>query len=270
MSKIVLVTGASSGIGKDIAQTLYKSGYIVYAVARRQDQMQDLKELGINIEKLDITSEKNIEEVVNLIVKKHGRIDVLINNAGYGFYHSLEETSLEEGRRQFDVNIFGLMSLTKKVIPFMRKNASGTIINISSVAGKVAMPFMGWYSASKHALEALSDSLRLELSPFGINVVVIEPGRIRSEFASTAFASLDELDSSPYKSALAKFAEFSKKYVIPPAKPNVISKIVLKILNTDSPKNRYLPTIDSCFAVWSKRILGDRILDFFISRKLNS
>jgi len=160
--KTVLITGASSGIGKETARALLNEGYTVYAAARRVEQMKDLEKIGATIFPLDVTDEASIIASVNSILEKEDSIDLLINNAGYGSYGAIEDVPIDEARRQFEVNIFGLARLTQLVLPKMRENRYGKIVNISSMGGKIYTPFGGWYHATKHALEGFSDALRLE------------------------------------------------------------------------------------------------------------
>jgi NAD(P)-dependent dehydrogenase (short-subunit alcohol dehydrogenase family) len=173
-AKVVLITGASSGIGKEAARTLKKAGSVVYAAARRSEMMKDLESDGIRVLQLDLTEEDSIEACVKSIIERDGRIDILVNNAGYGSYGAIEDVPISEARRQFEVNLFGLARLTQAVLPSMRAKRFGRIVNISSIAGKIYTPFGGWYHATKFALEGFSDCLRLEVEPFGINVVVVE------------------------------------------------------------------------------------------------
>lgn len=184
MKKVILITGASSGMGKETAKKLIQEGHIVYTVARRIDQMEDLKDMGGHPIKMDVTNEEDIQNVVDTIVKEQGKIDVLWNNAGFGLYGSIEDVPLDEARKQFEVNVFGMAAMTQKVVPIMRKAKAGTIINTSSMGGKMYFPMGAWYHASKHAVEGLSDCLRLELKQFNIHVVVLEPGFIATEFSS--------------------------------------------------------------------------------------
>ena len=192
MKKIILITGASSGIGKDTALQLIKEGHIVYGAARRVEKMQDLVAAGGKAIKMDVTREEDVKATVQQVLKEQGKIDVLFNNAGYGLFGAVELITIEEARRQFDVNIFGLARMTKEVIPLMREQGKGTIINMSSVGGKVYSPFGAWYHSTKHALEGWSDCLRLELKPFNIDVVLIEPGAIATEFGSLMYDGILE------------------------------------------------------------------------------
>jgi NADP-dependent 3-hydroxy acid dehydrogenase YdfG len=174
--------GGSSGISEATARALAHTGYTVYAGARRVERMQHLKEHGIQPLALDVTDEESMQSAVSQIVAEQGRIDILVNNAGYGSYGALEDVPLSEARSQFEVNVFGASRLTQLVLLQMRQQRSGTIVNITSMGGKIYTPLGSWYHATKFALEAISDCLRMELKPFNINVVVIEPGGIQNHF----------------------------------------------------------------------------------------
>lgn len=212
--KVILITGASSGMGKETAKTLIKQGHTVYSVARRIDQMQDLKILGGHPIQMDITNESDIQNVVDVIIEKEGKIDILWNNAGYGLYGSVEDVPVDEARQQFEVNVFGLAAITQKVIPYMRKANAGTIINTSSMGGKMYTPLGAWYHATKHAVEGFSDCLRLELKPFNINVVVLEPGIIVTEFGDVMLKNINTFSSKgAYSSLTNKLITATKKNV---------------------------------------------------------
>jgi short-subunit dehydrogenase len=195
-AKVVLITGASSGIGKEAARTLKKTGSVVYGAARRSEMMKDLESDGIRVLQLDLTDEDSVEACVKSIIEREGRIDILVNNAGYGSYGAIEDIPISEARRQFEVNLFGLARLTQAVLPSMRAKRFGRIVNISSIAGKIYTPFGGWYHATKFALEGFSDCLRLEVEPFGINVVVVEPGGIKTEWGTIAAEHLRKTSGS--------------------------------------------------------------------------
>src|SRR5215213_429188 len=184
--KVALVTGASSGIG---AATARQGGYLVHAGARRVERMQELAEDGMSVVALDVADDSSMTGVVGKILADHGRIDVLVNNAGYGSYGSVEDVPLAEGRYQLEVNLFGLARLTQLVTPHMRAAGAGKIVNVSSIGGHLGEPLGAWYHASKFAVEGFSDSLRLELHEFGIDVIVIEPGAIRTEWGAGALKS---------------------------------------------------------------------------------
>ena len=188
--KTALVTGASSGIGAAIAERLLRDGYRVFAGARRTQRMRQLAADGAVVLPLDVTDDASMVAAVRRIEADAGPVNMLVNNAGYGSYGSLEEVPIAEGRRQFEVNVFGLARLTQLVLPAMRERRSGAIVNISSMGGKIYEPFGSWYHATKFAVEGMSDCLRLELEPYGIRVIVIEPGGIRSEWGRISHDNL--------------------------------------------------------------------------------
>lgn len=267
-AKVVLITGASSGMGKDTAMDLIKQGYIVYCAARRIEEMDDLKLAGGHTLQLDISNEQDIARCVNQIINEQGRIDVLWNNAGYGLYGSVEETSLDDARYQFDVNVFGLARLTQLVTPFMREAKSGTIINTSSIGGKIYAPMGAWYHASKHAIEGFSDCLRLELEPKGINVVVLEPGAIKTEFPEVMSKQvLGNSGQGPYQDLAKRVANLSLKESGKNgagSPTSVISKVVQEIINNPKPKTRYAAGKFSTTTLLMRRFLSDRAFDRII------
>lgn len=264
MKKVILITGASSGIGKDAALRLIKEGHTVYGAARRIDKMDDLKQAGGHPVALDVTQVSQIKTVVNQIIKEQGRIDVLFNNAGYAVYGAVETVSIEDAKRQFEVNIFGLASITKEVLPHMRKQKSGTIINTSSMGGKMYTPLGAWYHATKHALEGWSDCLRLELKAFNINVVIIEPGGINTEFGDVMMQPMvDRSKGTPYEEMTEKMARTSADMYgegkLSP--PSVITNLVSKAVNSSKPKTRYVAGKFAKPMIWMRKHLGDRMFD---------
>jgi len=271
MNKIALVTGASSGIGKDTAILLQQNGHQVYGAARRTEKMKDLESHGIKTIALDITDEDSVVSCVNTIIENEGRIDVLVNNAGYGSYGAIEDVTIEEARRQFDVNIFGLARLTQLVLPKMRENRFGKIVNISSMGGKVYTGFGGWYHATKHALEGWSDCLRLETKEFGIDVVVIEPGGIKTEWGEIAAENLKKTSGQGAYAAAANksadgMAEIYKSNRL--SDPSVISKAILKSVTARKPKTRYLIGMGAKPAIFVRKWFGDRVFDYAITRMM--
>ena len=190
--KVIILTGASSGIGFQTAEKLARQGHVVYGAARRVEKMEPLKAFGIRPLQMDVTSEESIGAAVDAVIRAEGRVDVLVNNAGYGSYGAVEDVSMDEAHRQFDVNLFGVAMLTKKVLPCMRRQRSGTIVNISSMGGRFTFFLGAWYHATKYALEAFSDALRMETRAFGINVVIIEPGGIKTPWGTIAADHLEE------------------------------------------------------------------------------
>ena len=238
--QVVIVTGATSGMGMDIAKRLLKEGYIVYGAGRRTEKLDALVNEGAFALSLDLTNENTIEEAVKHIVKKEHRIDVLVNCAGYGQYGAIEDVPMVEARRQLEVNLFGLARLTQLCLPMMRERNAVKIINISSIGGKIYTPLGGWYHASKFALEGWSDVLRNEVRGFGIDVVVIEPGGIETEWGSIAALEAERFSgNSPYRKLVSSFLEAKSKLGAAPS-PSVISDIVLKALTADKPKPRYV------------------------------
>lgn len=266
MNKIILITGASAGIGRATAELLLKKGARVYAGARRVERMRDLAALGAKILALDMTNEASLKSAAETILKAEGRLDALINNAGYGAHGALEDVPLQEARRQFEVNLFGLARLTQLALPAMRAAGRGRIINISSIAGKITMPTGGWYHASKHALEAYCDALRLEVAQFGIQVVLIEPGPIKTEWDNTALANLTKYSGSgPYAPLVRRITEkFRAGYRSGAPGPAVVAAVILKALLSSSPAARYPVPLSASFILCLKWLLPDRLMDFAI------
>ena len=240
--KVILITGASSGIGYDAAQSLAVEGHKVYAAARRVGKMESLKTSGIVPIKMDVTDEQSMVEGVKYILDKEGRIDVLINNAGYGYFGAVENVTMEEARRQLDVNVFGLARLCQMVLPSMRAQHWGRIINLSSVAGRSVIYFGGWYHVSKYSVEALSDAMRMELKPFGIDVVKIEPGAIKTDWGLIAADHLRaSSEGTPYEAEGIRWANamrwgYNSKYL---SSPKVITRTILRAVDSRRPRTRY-------------------------------
>ncbi len=263
--KVIFITGASSGIGKATALQLINEGHTVYGAARRVEKMQDLADAGGHAIKMDVTDDAQIEAGVHKIINEQGKIDVLVNNAGYATYGSVEETPIADARRQFDVNIFGLARLTQLVIPHMREQQSGKIINISSMGGKIYTPLGAWYHATKHALEGWSDCLRLELKQFGIDVVIIEPGAIATEFGEVLMDPMVERSGEgPYGKmvkSVAKAVEESYEKEGASSPPSVIARAISKAIQSNKPKTRYVAGKLAKPLLFVRRYLGDRIFD---------
>ena len=240
MKQVILITGASSGIGKDFAKGLLQDGHIVYGAARRLEKMEDIKQLGVKILEMDVTNDASMVKGVETIIKQEGRIDVLINNAGFGSYGAVEDVPLEDARYQLEVNVFGAAGrLIQLVLPQMRKQHYGRIINISSIGGKITTPLGGWYHTSKFALEGLSDSLRNEVEQFGIDVVVIEPGGIKSEWSGiTADNMMKVSGNTAYKSLAEKFGKSLNDLDAKLPEPRVITELVRKAINARKPKTQ--------------------------------
>jgi len=267
--KTALVTGASSGIGEATALKLHEFGHTVYGAARRIDRLERLATRGIRPLAMDVTDDDSMRAGVDRIVGETGRIDVLVNNAGYGSYGAIEDVPLDEARRQFDVNVFGAMRLTQLVLPHMREQRSGTVVIISSMGGKIHTPLGGWYHGTKFAVEALSDCLRLEVKPFGIDVVVIEPGGIRTEWGQIAADALMKASGSGAYAAQAKAmarslgADANSSRNSP---PTVIADAIGKAVTAGRPKTRYAVGFAARPLIGLRRVLPDRAFDAVIAR----
>ena len=269
--KVILITGASSGIGKATASKLLSEGHIVYAAARRVEQMRDLQQAGAVTLRLDITQEEDIQACIGQIIKEQGRIDVLFNNAGFGLFGSVEEVSMADARYQFDVNIFGLARMTQLVVPYMRERRSGTIINTSSVGGKMYGPLAAWYTATKHALEGWSDCLRLELKPFGIHVVIIEPGIIQTAFGDVVSGPLlRQSGNGPYKSIANSLARTTRStsQAGGGSSPRVVANIISAAIRTNKPKIRYPVGKMAKPIIFLRKRLSDRTFDRMVMSQI--
>ncbi|WP_262518333.1 oxidoreductase [Agrobacterium tumefaciens] len=262
--KTALVTGASSGMGKVIAKKLIRDGLTVIVAARRVEQMDDLKALGAHPVALDVADEASRKSAVAEITETFGGVDVLVNNAGFGLYGSVEDVPLDEARYQFDVNLFGAAALIKDLVPHMREKRAGKIINITSMGGKIYTPLGAWYHASKHALEGLSDCLRLELQQFGIDVVVVEPGVIQTAFGNVLEGPMMKFSG---KTAYARMARNVAKATVDSYKdgggssPQVIADVVSKAVKARKPKTRYAAGKFANMMINIRKWLGDRVFD---------
>lgn len=265
--QVALVTGASSGIGEATVRALLHAGYTVYAAARRVERMEGLRHDGARILALDVTDEASLTDGVRKVLAETGRIDVLVNNAGYGSFGALEDVSLDEARRQFEVNVFGLARLTQLVLPGMRERRSGTIVNVSSIGGKFYEPLGSWYHATKFAVEGLSDSLRIELRKFGVRVVVIQPGPILSEWSGIAQSSLLETSAGgPYGKAARRVASVLKAADRPGvgSPPELVAEAVLEAVQARKPAPRYPVGTGAKFLMALRRLLPDRAFDLVV------
>ena len=264
MKKVILLTGASSGIGYQTAESLAKEGHIVYGAARRIEKMEDLKQFGVKSIYLDITDENSIKNVVDTIIGNEGRIDVLINNAGYGSFGAVEDVDISEAKMQFEVNLFGLARLVQLGLPYMRKQKSGRIINVSSMGGRLTTYFGAWYHATKYALEAFSDALRMEVSDFGIDVSLIEPGGIKTDWGIIASDKLEKsAKGGAYEKEAMKTAKGMKKQYSGNllSNPIVITKSISKAVNSNRPKARYLIGFMAKPLVFLHTILPTKVFD---------
>ena len=268
-NEVALVTGGSSGIGEATALRLQELGYTTYAAARRVERMEHLTMSGIRPLAMDVTDDESMQSGVEQILAEEGRIDVLVNAAGYGSYGALEDVPLSEARNQVEVNLFGAARLTQLVLPRMRDQRSGTIVNITSMGGKIYTPLGAWYHATKHALEALSDCLRMELKSFGIDVVVIEPGGIRTEWPGIAAEKVRAVSGTgpyaPQGNAVADSlaSESTRRRSSP---PELIAKTIGKAVTARRPKTRYAAGYGAKPMIFLHDVLPDRAFDAFIRR----
>ncbi|MCD8839321.1 oxidoreductase [Staphylococcus arlettae] len=271
--KVVLITGASSGIGFETAKLLAQKGYRVYGAARRVEAMKALEQLGVTPIKLDVTDNDSMHNTIDTLIGKEKRIDVIINNAGYGSFGAIEDVEEEEARRQFDVNLFAVAKLIKLVLPYMRQQRCGKIINISSMNGRIPAYLGGWYSATKYALEGFSDSLRLEVSDFGIDVVLIEPGPIKTEWSLISANYLERsARGGAYEATATRVAEslrrqYEKNMMSDPA---VIAKYIAKSIDSKKSKSRYLVGFGAKPLILLHAILPTKTFDLLIKNLVNS
>lgn len=265
--KTALVTGASSGIGKDTAFRLINEGYTVFAAARRVEKMRDLEEAGATLIEMDISRKENIRSAVERIMNESGGVGVLINNAGFGMFGAIEDTEIDDARYQFEVNLFGLAHLTQLLLPAMRSHRFGKIINFSSVGGKIYSPMGAWYHATKHALEGWSDCLRIEVEQFGIDVVIIEPGLIQTEFGDVMSGPMLERSGIGPYAAMAKASADAVGNAYEDgvgSHPRVITKLVIKALKSSKPRTRYHGGKMAGMLLLCRRWLSDRAFDGLI------
>lgn len=269
-NQVILITGASSGIGFHAAKMLAQMGHKVYAAARRLDKMQSLVEFGISPISLDVTNENSAKNAINQIIETEKRIDVLINNAGYGELGPIETTSLEDAQNQLDVNVIGLARMTQLVLPFMREQKKGRIVNVASVAGRITFCFAGWYNASKYAVEALSDATRMEGKAYGIDVAIIEPGGVYSNWGIIAANQLRKAsENTSYQERAGKMANvFEMMYTRNPynlmTSAEKAAKHVCKAATARRPKARYAFGIGNGLMRFLHTILPARWFDAII------
>jgi NAD(P)-dependent dehydrogenase (short-subunit alcohol dehydrogenase family) len=269
--QVIFVTGCSTGIGRATAIEAARRGHRVFASARRRQDIADLTAKGIETLTLDVTDAGSIAEAVTAVLATAGGIDALVNNAGYGQYGAVEDVSPEEWRAQFDVNVFGALAVLRAVLPAMREARRGTVVNVSSVAGKVTVPFAGAYCASKHALEAISDALRVELAPWQIRVVVIEPGPIGTRFGDRTRQATARILSTP--GPYSRFYENAEKasergFQRGRRRPEAVARVIVGAIESKRPRTRYRVAPLARVLVPLKGITSDRFLDRRMKRML--
>ncbi len=271
ISKAVLITGCSTGIGRATAVRMARNGHRVYATARRLDAIADLEAQGCRVLALDVCDEASMTAAVRAVEAAEGAVGVLVNNAGYGSEGPVEEVPMDEVRRQFETNVFGLLRLTQLALPGMRRQRWGRVINLSSMGGRMVLPGGGIYHATKYAVEALSDALRFEVGGFGVEVVVIEPGAIKTAFGDTAIASVDALDGSgdyaAFRAALKD--NIRNAYEGPLARlaavgPEPVAAAIEHAITARRPKTRYVITAGAKMLLGLRRLLPDRVFDVML------
>ena len=268
---VAIITGCSSGIGRATAIHLAARGWRVFATARRLESVNDLASDQITALRLDVTDEATMTATIDQVLALTGRIDALVNNAGYAEGGPLERASAEEVRGQFETNTFGPLRLAQLVLPAMRSQGSGRIVNVSSIAGRVAMPFIGLYSASKFALEALSDALRLETRLFGVDVIIVEPGGVRTDFSAVAHRRSSRFateQDSPYSRYFTGFDHSIAGMARWSASPEDVARVVHQALTAGRPKARYAATPMARLMLAAVPRLPDRLRDAALSRSL--
>ncbi len=275
ISKTVLITGCSTGIGRATAERLARSGWTVYASARRPESLAALTSSGCKTLALDVCDEASMRGAVDTVEQAHGAVGVLINNAGYGLEGPFEETPMVEIRRQFETNVFGLIRLTQMVLPAMRRQRWGRVVNLSSMGGELTLPGGAFYHATKYAVEALSDALRFEVRGFGIDVIVIQPGPIKSRFGDTAIANLTApaAADSPYNAYRAALAKAIRDaYEGPMARlagtSEGVASVIENAITAERPSTRYRVTAAARILIALRRILPDRAFDAFLRTQM--
>src|SRR5919204_2019812 len=260
--KVAVVTGSSTGIGYEISLILARNGFLTYATMRNLNKSQNIKliaskeNLPIHVKQLDVTDDASINNAIQAISSETGRIDVLVNNAGYGLNGAFEDLAMDEIKAQYETNVFGLIRTTQAVLPIMRKQKSGTIVNISSGAGRFGFPGGSAYVSTKFAVEGLSESMSYELEPFGIKVVIVEPGVIRTNFV-TVVAKKSQDPNSPYSQIMQKIATSFENMMKNSSSPDLVAKVVLKAVTNENPNLRYLAGKDVETWLDTKRNMSD-------------
>jgi NAD(P)-dependent dehydrogenase (short-subunit alcohol dehydrogenase family) len=269
ISKAVLITGCSTGIGRATAEHLAARGWNVYATARKPESIADLAARGCKTLALDVCDDASMRAAVETVERAEGSVGVLINNAGYGLEGAFEEVPMTDIRRQFETNVFGLVAMTKLVLPGMRRQRWGRVVNLSSMGGKLTFPGGAYYHATKHAVEALSDALRFEVKGFGIDVIVIQPGPIKTRFGDTA-GNVASTKDSPYAAFNAVLEKQVRElYESGPmarfaAPPEAVAEVIGKAIAATNPKTRYKVTLAARVLMGLRQVLPDRAFDAFL------
>ena len=274
MESVALVTGCSSGIGLETAIALGREGHFTYATMRdvkksgSLDKIVNDEGLPIKVLELDVDSEKSVDDAIAKIMEEKGRVDPLINNAGWGMWGAVEDVSIEEFKQQFETNFFSIIRLIQKVAPIMRKQKSGNIVNVSSVAGKIGFPVSPAYISSKFALEGLSECIRFELGPFGINVIIIEPGVIKTNFFDSMKMAKKSNSDSVYNEITSKVVSGVKMMAEMGTEPKEVADTIIKSINEEKPLPRYIVGNDAMMFLEAKKMKTDIEFENYIKKEL--
>ena len=274
MESVALVTGCSSGIGLETAIALGREGHFTYATMRdvkksgSLDKIVNDEGLPIKVLELDVDSEKSVDDAIAKIMEEKGRVDTLINNAGWGMWGAVEDVSIEEFKQQFETNFFSIIRLIQKVAPIMRKQKSGNIVNVSSVAGKIGFPVSPAYISSKFALEGLSECIRFELGPFGINVIIIEPGVIKTNFFDSMKMAKKSNSDSVYNEITSKVVSGVKMMAEMGTEPKEVADTIIKSINEEKPLPRYIVGNDAIMFLEAKEMKTDIEFENYIKKEL--
>ncbi len=268
MSKTIVVTGASSGFGKQMALKLINKGHRVYGWARRLEHMADIESVGGHPMSVDVSNAKQVDQAMAQVLEDAGHLDVLVNNAGFGIYDFVEHADLDEMRRMFDVNFWGLVQTTQAALPHMRAQRAGRIVNISSLVGKLSTGVIGFYAASKHAVEAISDATRVEVAPFGIKVSVVEPGIFATSFDAVMSEEFENISvADDYQKRLSRFQRFFKKAYAKAPTPEPVVRAVEHAIYSRKPKTRYVVGVDAKAGVAARQWMSDGMFDKMMSNQ---
>lgn len=273
-SRAVLITGCSTGIGRATALRLAENGHRVYATARRLDTIEDLESKGCMVLSLDVTSEESMVAAVRAVESREGSVGALVNNAGYSLNGAIETVSMEDVRRQFETNVFGAIRMAQLVLPGMRRQKYGRIVNIGSMGGRLTFPGGGIYHGTKYALEGISDVLRFETRGFGVRVSLIEPGLVKTAFEETSAASMrPDAEDSPYREFHTGVIQNTVSAYQGPGGysrlargPESVAEVIEKAITSRRPKSRYITGPSGRGFIWTRRLLGDRGWDMLLRR----
>lgn len=273
--KVAVVTGSSSGIGFATSLLLARNGFHTYATMRNLDKSKSIldiakkEKLPLEVIRLDVDDDKSVKDAVNKIVAEKKRIDVLVNNAGYGLVGCVEELSIDEVKAIFETNLFGIVRVTQAVLPTMRKQGSGIIVNVSSVAGRISFPVTPAYISTKFALEGLSESMKYELEQFGIKVILVEPGVIRTDFSGNMKVARKATDpNSPYAQLTKKVSAGLKLLVEHGTPPEEVAKVILKAITSENPDPRYLVGNDAAIIMEARKNMSDIEFEKFVKKEI--